>query len=154
MITTTKKFTDEVYLPRFPLALGRSLYQQIIDEVVELTNTEFLNVKTQPAWIVPTLINNWSNYGSPLAIAGYMKDSLGFVHIKGFVRNGIMVDGTTLFVLPAGYRPSEQNFFVNYSNLNTDITPVNICIDASGNVIAYSNAKANICLEISFKAEQ
>lgn len=58
---------------------------------------------TGSAWIAPTLLNSWANYGSTYATAGYLKDPLGFVHLKGAIQTG--ASGTSAFTLPAGYRP-------------------------------------------------
>ena len=56
--------------------------------------------KTQEAWITPTLLNGWaSESGYPVK---YMKDNMGFVHLKGALKGGT---GGEAFVLPSGYRP-------------------------------------------------
>ncbi len=60
-------------------------------------------------WIAPTLLNSWVNFGVGLSPAGYMKDSLGFVHLRGTVKDGN--DNANIFVLPAGYRPAYQMLF-------------------------------------------
>lgn len=64
--------------------------------------------KYQESWIAPTLLNAWINVGGTDDAAGYMKDSLGFVHLKGIIYNGVITAGTVLFTLPAGYRPSKK----------------------------------------------
>lgn len=58
---------------------------------------------TVSAWIAPTLINSWANFGSGFETAAYLKDPLGFVHLKGVITGGAST--TVAFVLPAGYRP-------------------------------------------------
>jgi hypothetical protein len=69
-------------------------------------------IETQEAWIAPTLLNSWVNYdgGSTYNIAGYMKDSLGFVHLRGMVKSG--TDESIIFTLPAGYRPEYRELRV------------------------------------------
>jgi len=60
--------------------------------------------KAQEAWITPTLLNGWSSAVSGFHDVGYMKDEMGFVHLRGRITNGtINVD---IFLLPVGYRPS------------------------------------------------
>lgn len=55
--------------------------------------------------------NSWVNFSGADAAAAYMKDPWGFVHLKGTVKLGVL--NTTIFVLPAGYRPQEyENFAV------------------------------------------
>jgi hypothetical protein len=60
----------------------------------------------QEAWQTPTFQNGWVNYDNVYNSAGYFKDSLGIVHLRGLVRNG--TSNTTIFILPAGYRPSNR----------------------------------------------
>ena len=60
-------------------------------------------VVTAADWIAPTLTNSWVNLGSPWALAGYLKDPMGFVHLRGEVNGG--VNGSIIFTLPTGYRP-------------------------------------------------
>lgn len=52
----------------------------------------------------PAFQNGWTNYTSGNT-AGYYKDRLGFVHLKGMIRNGTM--SQTAFTLPVGYRPAK-----------------------------------------------
>lgn len=56
-----------------------------------------------PNWIAPTLLNSWANAsgGTP---AGYYKDPLGIVHLRGRLNGG--ANGSNLFNLPVGYRPA------------------------------------------------
>ncbi|WP_440118489.1 hypothetical protein [Paenibacillus sp. QZ-Y1] len=59
--------------------------------------------KDAPAWITPTLLNSWINYGGVEDGAGYRKDSDGYVHLRGLVKLGVA--GAMVFKLPVGYRP-------------------------------------------------
>lgn len=56
----------------------------------------------------PAFENGYSNFGGGFSTAGFYKDSLGVVHLKGTMHNGTA--GTTAFILPPGYRPSEDLF--------------------------------------------
>ena len=53
----------------------------------------------------PAFQNGWTNYSPSGNSAGYYKDRLGFVHLKGMVKNGTM--SQTAFTLPVGYRPAK-----------------------------------------------
>jgi len=58
----------------------------------------------------PAFENNWVNYdGTTRATAAFRKDALGFVHIKGMVKNGTI--GQTIFTLPSGYRPPKYLYY-------------------------------------------
>lgn len=70
-----------------------------------------------PTWIAPTFLNSWTNYGSGLVTAGYHKDTLGYVHIQGTVKNATgPAAWSAIFQIPAGYRPSAQLNFATASN--------------------------------------
>lgn len=57
-----------------------------------------------PTWTAPSLGNNWVDYGSPYAPAGYYKDANGIVHLRGCIRSG--TGAVAAFTLPTGYRPT------------------------------------------------
>jgi hypothetical protein len=63
-------------------------------------------VVTGADWHTPTMLNSWAAGG---VVPGYLKDPMGFVHIRGLVFNG--TNGLAAFTLPAGYRPAGQAFF-------------------------------------------
>ena len=67
--------------------------------------------------------NSWVNFGGTNASLSYYKDSLGIVHLKGTVKSGTV--GTTIFTLPAGYRPQEAEIFVCSNNGAFGLTTVN-----------------------------
>jgi hypothetical protein len=70
--------------------------------------------KQENNWIAPVLGNGWVNFGSGYAEAKYMKDNLGFVHLRGMVKSGNI--GASIFTLPVGFRPSATLNFVVASN--------------------------------------
>jgi hypothetical protein len=67
---------------------------------------------TPGAWISPTLLSAWVNFGSTYDTAGYRKNALGTVELKGLVKDG-SAGGNAIFVLPVGYRPSADKMFVS-----------------------------------------
>lgn len=70
----------------------------------------------QEAWIAPTLLNGWVNYGGGYNPAGYFRDKEGIVHLRGLVRSGTM--GQAIFVLPEGYRPPFRELHAVQANPN------------------------------------
>lgn len=105
--------------------------------------------KQQEDWITPTLLNGWTDFGGIYETIGYMKDELGFVHIKGMVKDGSV--GAILFTLPKGYRPLKFQYHPCFSRdvLNT------LTIRDNGDVFIPASA-SNVWLTlngISFKAE-
>lgn len=69
----------------------------------------------QEGWHAVTFQNSWVNYGGTFGPASYMKDTMGFVHLRGVIKNG-SVGGFPVFNLPVGYRPAYDTSFAVHSN--------------------------------------
>jgi hypothetical protein len=126
--------TGTVEVDRVVELLRQSLHEAQ-DSVLQLAaevDEEVAKLRTQPAWIVPTLSGTWTHYGSPYADAAYYKDTLGRVHLRGLVRNG--VSGTTIFNLPAGFRPETQQIRITMAHNGTNHVLQRITLLANGNV--------------------
>ena len=65
-------------------------------------------VLEQEPWQVADLQNAWQNYGAGYNPAGYFRDSLGIVHVRGLVRRG---SSPIILTLPIGYRPQYRQLF-------------------------------------------
>jgi hypothetical protein len=102
--------------------------------------------KTQEAWVAPSLLNSWADYGSGYEPSGYMKDDFGFVHLKGIIKTG--TPPSIAFTLPVGYRPSNiVRFAINASGAFGSAY-----IDTSGNVYIESGTATQVSLSgIYFK---
>jgi hypothetical protein len=69
-------------------------------------------------WVEPTLLNGWENYvGNPYANVAYKRLASGLVILQGLPNNGSA--GTTIFTVPAGFRPSGNLIFAALSNNNS-----------------------------------
>jgi hypothetical protein len=70
----------------------------------------------------------WADFGGSFPPAAYMKDSMGFVHLRGVVKR-VSGAGLPIFTLPAGYRPEVQFEFFPvqatsaYGDVQIDGTP-------------------------------
>jgi hypothetical protein len=96
----------------------------------------------QPAWIAPTLINSWTNFGGGNPAAGYMKDALGFVHLRGMVGSGTV--GAAILTLPVGYRPALSSArFAAVSNAVFGY----VSIDNAGNVVLQTGSNVWVQLD-------
>ncbi|NCQ93148.1 MAG: hypothetical protein GPJ19_21070, partial [Microcystis aeruginosa LG13-13] len=109
----------------------------------------FNNFNSEEAWIVPAFMNGWINFDTTHNPAGYFKDSLGIVHLRGLVKNG--TNNTTIFTLPVGYRPSNQELQAVQTNLNT-IGRVDILADGQVTVVSGSNGWVSLD-GITFRAD-
>jgi len=91
-------------------------------------------------WIAATLLGAWVNFGAGYAAVGYSKDRFGMVHIKGVVKDGVIT--TSVFTLPAGYRPADSEKFT----CNSSGGIVDLMINPSGDVIPATGANAWLSL--------
>jgi hypothetical protein len=100
--------------------------------------------KTQEAWITPTLLNGYTNAAG--ITTQYMKDEMGFVHVKGVVTGG---SSGLIFNLPVGYRPPHTVGFA------TSVNGVfgRFIIEANGSITIAGSVFNVIYMDvISFKA--
>lgn len=88
-----------------------------------------------PVERTPTLENGWVNYDPTTKEATYYKDGNMRVHLSGIIKNGAITGGTTLFTLPAEFRPRSQEFF---QVLSSGAIPASIYIQADGQVKIFS----------------
>lgn len=104
----------------------------------------------QEAWIAPTLLNGWVNYNTAnFSGAGYMKDFMGFVHLRGLLKSGTI--NQNMYVLPAGYRPEKQLHIASVSNGLF----CNVTILSNGSVLPQNGSATWWSLDgITFRAYQ
>jgi hypothetical protein len=123
-----------------------------VDPTLTLTdggagNAVTLGLAAPEAFIAPTLLGAWANYGSPFNPPGYYKDKAGIVHLRGLVMSGAVP--SAIFTLPAGYRPANQELFAVAANNafgRVDVLP-------SGDVQFSLGSSAYVSLDgITFRA--
>src|SRR5262249_8787886 len=96
---------------------------------------------------------NWHNYGPAQASVAFAKDPWGFVHLKGqFAGSPAM--GSTMFTLPAGYRPAKGTL-IPLANISAGLNYLQVTAD--GRVVA--SCAGGTCIEagidgLSFPAGQ
>lgn len=76
--------------------------------VTTLEQAQQANTNTYTA---PTLLNGWQNIGGQWNTVAFKKDSSGFVHLRGLVRQPSAGNGL-IFTLPADHRPLQTNQLV------------------------------------------
>jgi hypothetical protein len=97
------------------------------------------------------LASGFTNFSTVYALAGYLRDTLGFVHLHGTIN---CPSGTAMaFVLPPGYRPA--TWLLTPLGLAPPGTTGRVDIAPTGSVWITSSANAVCGLDgITFKAEQ
>ena len=116
-----------------------------IDDEFAVVGGKFIS----ESWITPTLLSDWVNYDAVNeSVAGYYKDAMGVVHLKGTLKGG--VGSGTIWNLPAGYRPSERQWFA--TSINSSFSYV--AVYTNGNIIplAAGGTGRTILNGISFRA--
>jgi hypothetical protein len=83
------------------------------------TNTSAIADLQPEAWIeVNTFNSGWDNaHDSPYATLQYRVDPYGMLHLFGTVTNSDTPAGNTIFVLPVGYRPESDVYYVAYDSV-------------------------------------
>lgn len=85
----------------------------------------------QPAWTAVTFENSFSDYNTashqPCA---YLKDSMGFVHLRGLFKRASAALASNVFTLPSGFRPAKGSNFPAVANGKF----ARVEVDASGQV--------------------
>lgn len=98
-------------------------------------------------WTAASLINSFAAGAG--STPGYLKDALGFVHLRGSVNTG--TTNTVAFVLPAGYRPGVTDFWPALQSSGVAGSYVNIA--TNGNVTVTYTGGALWLTGITFLAE-
>ncbi|WLR54829.1 phage tail spike protein [Mesobacillus subterraneus] len=104
---------------------------EVFNNGIRLIGDNFLSTADR-TWIAPTLLNGVTNMGGGYRTAGYYKDAQGLVRIRAFLQG--VADGKHLFTLPAGFRPSEMETFICWTN--NSVGSGRITIYPDGRVVA------------------
>lgn len=123
----------------------------------------------QEAWKSVTFANSWTNHSNGYNQAGYFKDSMGIVHLRGLIKSGAI--GEAAFTLPEGYRPQHRELHVAATEPEKSSIVTNplsqitkriavtatfgrIDIDTNGNVLIWDGNNLWISLDgITFRAK-
>ena len=97
----------------------------------------------------PAFQNSWANEGSAgNETAAFRKDGLDRLYLKGYIDTGTIADGTVIFTLPAGYRPTNvlriAGMYVQGSSENA----FQIEIQTDGDVAIYGVSGASPILSL------
>lgn len=127
-LTTSSAGTADLYIDSLlasfiivdaDLAIGAVTTTKIL-----LGNVTANRLSAQESWNALSFGANWSDLGGAWSTCQYMKDHLGFVHLKGHAKYALMSGaGTTIGTLPAGYRPatnSQRKFVCSMSDGTND----------------------------------
>lgn len=77
---------------------------------------------TERAFALPVLLNGWTNYGQGYTDAGWRKDAMGVVWLRGLLKGGAL--GVPVFTLPARCQPSRTWNLAVHSNAALGIVEV------------------------------
>jgi tetrahydromethanopterin S-methyltransferase subunit B len=122
------------------------IFQQMDDLKSRIERLEkYSGPMSNEAWHVvgaagePAFLNSWTNYAGGYATAGFYKDSLGIVHLRGLVKSGT---ATTIFTLPVGYRPEYYVLFATSTDPNIygrcDVLTTGAVVKSAGSTTWFS----------------
>lgn len=101
--------------------------------------------------ITPALLNSFTQYGNGYANAGFYKDKMGRVFVRGTVNNVNNPSGLVIFNLPAGYRPTSGRLIYN---VNANGATGRVDIMPNGDVLVMIGTAGWVNLDgVSFKAD-
>lgn len=63
----------------------------------------WLDIKLQAGWTEHVSAENY--------LPQYIKDRMGFVHLRGIIDGGTITDGTTIGLIAEGFRPEKRTLF-------------------------------------------
>jgi hypothetical protein len=96
----------------------------------------------------PAFQNSWVNYGSGYAVASFGKTQQGIVYLKGLVKDGTL--GSTIFTLPAGYRPTEIMLFPAWTLNVATVVFARIEVLSDGTVKAVGGGNTAVGIFVQF----
>jgi hypothetical protein len=92
----------------------------------------------------PAFGSGWSNYGGTHQVVQFRLRADGDVELRGLTTGGS--NGTSIFTLPSGYRPTEiQIFLANFANVGGRLD-----VDSSGAVIPWTGSNPRSLLGARF----
>jgi hypothetical protein len=89
-------------------------------------NLSFLYGDT--VWTAPTFTNSWVNFAGGFQVAGFRLIGTR-VYLRGLVNSG--TSNTSIFTLPAGYRPTAAEIFI----IDFNLTAGELRIATTGTVV-------------------
>jgi hypothetical protein len=131
-------------------AVQRFINEQLRKHVAEVYQ-QFASLFGKPEFVAPTLLNSWVNIGGGYSTAGYYKDPLGRVHLKGGIKDGTLTQPA--FTLPVECRPSERLWFSAIAFNGASYIVGALDIQTDGDVVPYIGDTEEFWLNgISFAA--
>jgi hypothetical protein len=101
--------------------------------LAQIQGDEVSTLQEPSPWISPTLINSWANYDpAAWAPAGFYKDALGIVHLRGLLKSGTFP--SIAFYLPVGYRPIGNGIFTHLNHNGTAYQFARVDVQTDGGV--------------------
>ncbi len=137
-------------------AIPNATFGNTVDVQVNATNTagtsawSAISTVTVPLWAVPQLQSSWQNYGGTAYSSGqydtvgFTRTSAGLVALKGLVKSGSSYP-SSIFTLPAGFRPSEQQIYAVIAG--SDSAPGRVDVFPDGTVALATGSNGYVSLD-------
>lgn len=131
------------------LNLNNSVPNYLLFSVVNSTATVSVGNET---WHTLTLSNAWVAAGAPWATPAVRQMPDGTILLRGLITSGTNANGTVLFTLPVGYRPTSTVGFLCQGDATISPFLANVQIATTGAVTVFNlgTAKAVVLDNIRF----
>jgi hypothetical protein len=103
------------------------------------------------SYVVPPPLYPWHNYGGGFATAGFYRDQLGIVHLKGVVQRGVTADDDLperrpIFRLPPAYSPANNRVFpsVGRNGQGQEVAQARVDVQTDGLVVFEQDCLADL----------
>jgi len=132
----------------------RALLERIMDNIdVTKSSLNALENPEPPGWLDLVLENGWVQTASVDAVLPqFFKDKYGKVHVRGVITSGTTANGTQIFNLPAGYRPSKVEIKPVLEDTGSGDAHVHIAPDGDV-IIQRVTSSSELSISFDFYAE-
>lgn len=129
---------------------GASTISSVVQYGIDPLGNRIYNVNPLSTDIVyfASLQNSWVDFDATIyGQAQYYKTKSGIVYVDGLIKNGVTTNGTTLFTLPVGFRPMQQQIFAAIAGnalCRMDVFPtgvVQVAVGASASYMSFNTIR-------------
>ncbi|AHC18905.1 hypothetical protein [Paenibacillus polymyxa] len=109
--------------------------------------------KDNPVWLYPTLLNGWADYDTARRPIAYYKDSMGWVHVQGYIKNGVSTANSVIYRFPKGYEPESPIEVAAVSSSGAGAAPSTLYVGSTSLQCNSSVGNSFLVIDFSYRAK-
>jgi hypothetical protein len=109
--------------------------------------------KDNPVWLYPTLLNGWVDYDTARRPIAYYKDSMGWVHVQGYIKNGVSTANSVIYRFPKGYEPESPIEVAAVSSSGAGAAPSTLYVGSTSLQCNSSVGNSFLVIDFSYRAK-